>query len=295
MQYTKLIMSLILMYVCGSLQAQIRNIEKWGCVIIETQTQIIHADIEWLEKKITHGMPWIDDEIKKIESQFSKQMEVFRFKSASNPKQCSFEVKFITPVRYSFNKEEVEKVSNVLFSASDAVGELRDTIALLMLNGGFGFSYDSYQDAKEVRNKVYKAFFESMNVKLRCVPRMYTHIEQMNKLDRVMALLKHQNVKINQFNEKQMRLFLKLHLERFPFSYCQMLTRKIQKEYQGTLNEDRYENLPCSGCSFLLSNVHAIEAQMKISKDKGLSLFAQWLTEWLDDIAIILFDFSAGN
>ena len=295
MQYTKFIMSLILMYVCGSLQAQIRNIEKWGCVIIETQTQIIHADIEWLEKKITHGMPWIDDEIEKIESQFSKQMEAFRFKSASKPQQCSFEVKFITPVRYSFNKEDIEKVSNVLFSASDSVGELRDTIALLMLNGGFGFSYDSYQEAKEIRNKVYKAFFESMNVRLRGVPRMYTRIEQMNKLDGVMALLKRQNVKINQFNERQMRHFLKLHLERFPFSYCQMLTRKIQKEYQGTLNEDRYENLPCSGCSFLLSNVHAIEAQMKISKDKGLSSFVQWLTEWLDDIAIMLFDFSAGS
>ena len=41
--------------------------------------------------------------------------------------------------------------------------------------------------------------------------------------------------------------------------------------------------------------MHAIEAQMKISKDKGISSFVQWLTEWLDDIAIMLFDFSAGN
>ena len=286
MQAKKMIFMLFVVFI-GNLQfiyAKVRNVEKWGNYIIEMQVEKIQ---KWCEKvsRYQESMPWIGEELQKMEEQFLTEMKRIKKVKTELP-SITFEIKIKTATTVSFNIEDTERVSNALFLIWDSLDSLSTTL-ILYRSVCHLLPPKSYDEAKVIRNQVIQHM--DLQDDGRFFLKNYNRNQQKHMYESLLSSankLKLAELEGLKFDDEK---FFSTHLEAFSFGYCQMLLNKIHKQHLGACQPDSYSIIPCTGCSGLLSNLKLINDTIQADGYQQDPFLEQWLSEWMSKFALLLF------
>ena len=131
---------------------KVRNVEKWGNYIIEMQVRNIQEVSERVSRFDQESMPWIGEELRKMEAQFLTKIERIKKVKTESP-SIVFEIKIKTSITFSFNIEEMERISDALFLLWDSLDSLATTLVIYKSVCHL-LPPKSYDEAKTVRNQI---------------------------------------------------------------------------------------------------------------------------------------------
>lgn len=292
MQAKKIIFMLFVLFI-GNLQfiyAKVRNVEKWGNYIIEMQVRNIQEMSERISRFDQESMPWIGEELRKMEAQFLTKIEGVKKVKTESP-SIVFEIKIKTSITFSFNIEEMERISDALFLLWDSLDSLATTLVIYKSVCHL-LPPKSYDEAKTVRNQIIQSL--DLRDDGRFLLKNYSRSQQKHMYESLLSSvnnLKLADLEGNNFSNEK---FLATHLKAFSFGYCQMLLNKIHKQHLGACQPDSYSILPCTGCSGLLSNLDIINDTIQADGYQQDPFLEQWLGEWMNKFSLFLY-FQSGN